>query len=55
MYKRYKEMSSTYDRVFKHITNTKEPKGHCEAVKHRHDNNLAIADRTFKRKLRVTK
>ena len=48
-------MSKTYSRVFNHITNTKEPKGHCEAVNNRHNNGLAVADRNFKRELRVVK
>ena len=48
-------MSKTYSRVFSYIINTKEPKGHCEAVVNRHNNGLAAADRNFKRVLRVSK
>lgn len=48
-------MSKTFIRVFSHITNTKEPKGHCEAVKNRHNNSLVVADRNFKRELRMQK
>jgi len=44
-------MSKTYKRVFCYITNTKEPKGHCEAMKYRNENGIAVAKRNFKREL----